>query len=282
MKILDANGANIPALGFGTWQLRGATCTRLVTAAIEHGYRHVDTAITYENEREVGQGIADASVPRDEIFLTTKVWPDQVGKGDLQRALAGSLERLAVDDVDLVLVHWPSKSVPFEETARALEEVVATGMARHVGVSNFTMAQVAHAAETLDVPLACNQVERHPYLDQSRLRDVMRPLGAALVAYCPLFRGGNLFSDETIVEIAGAHGKTPAQVVLRWHVQSDGCGAIPKTQTPSRMEENFAVFDFELSHEEMARIDALGRRDERICDYEFSPEWDPSPYEQAA
>ena len=275
MKMLHANGATIPALGLGTWQLRGRTCRDMVRDALDHGYRHVDTAIMYENEVEVGEGLRASSVARDEVFLTTKVWPDQAGDGDLQKALAGSLKRLAVDQVDLVLIHWPSPSIAFEETARALDDAVANGMARHVGVSNFTVAQVEEAARVSPRPIVCNQIEHHPALDQTPVREACRANGLAVIGYCPLFRAGDLFDHPAIAGPAEAHGKSPAQIVLRWHMQQDGCGAIPKTATPSRMRENFAIFDFELSAAEMSAIDSLGVRQDRLCDYPFSPRWDP-------
>ena len=281
MKTLEANGARIPALGFGTWRLSGRECRDMVRRAVEHGYTHVDTAIMYENEREVGAGLADAGVDRDRVWVTTKVWPDEIDDGALQRALAGSLERLGLDHVDLVLVHWPSPSIPFERTARALDDVVAKGMTRHIGVSNFTIAQVREAAAVSPRPIVCNQIEHHPLLDQSHVRAACREAGMAVVGYCPLARGGALFAEPAIVEAARCHDRTPAQIVLRWHMEQEGCGAIPKTATPERMRENLAVFDFELSADEIAGIDALGARNERICDYAFSPRWDP-PASRAA
>ena len=274
MKTLKANGAEIPALGLGTWKLRGDECRDMVRQAVDHGYTHVDTAIMYENEEAVGEGLAASGPGRDAIFLTTKIWPDQVADGDLQRALEGSLKRLGTEAVDLVLVHWPSKTVPLESTAKALDDVVARGLARHVGVSNFTVSQIEEAARLSPRPLVCNQIEHHPYLDQMRVRRACDAHGLAVIAYCPLFRGGEVFGEPAVRAAAEAHGKTPAQVVLRWHMQQEGCGAIPKTATPSRMKENMDVFDFELSTGEMAAIDALGSRQERLCDYDFSPEWD--------
>ena len=281
MKLLEANGASIPALGLGTWQLRGGECRDMVRDAVTHGYRHVDTAVMYENEREVGTGLAEARVARGAVFLTTKVWPDDAGDGDLQRTLAGSLERLGVDHVDLVLIHWPSKSVPFAETAAALDDVVRQGMARHVGVSNFTSEQVDEAVRVSPRPLVCNQIEHHPYLSQPTVRAACDRHGLAVVGYCPLFRGGDLFDAPAIRGPVDRLGKTPAQVVLRWHMQQENCGAIPKTATPARMRENLAIFDFELTTDEIAAIDALGARHERLCDYAFSPEWDP-PVARAA
>ena len=274
VKLLDANGATIPALGLGTWQLRGPQCREMVREAVAHGYRHVDTAVMYENEREVGAGLAQSGVSRDEVFLTTKVWPDDAGDGDLQRTLAGSLERLGVEHVDLVLIHWPSKTIAFDETARALDDVVAKGMARHVGVSNFTTAQVEEAVRLSPRPLVCNQVEHHPYLDQTPVRETCARHGLCVIGYCPLFRAGDLFGEPVIREPAERTGKSAAQVVLRWHMQQEHCGAIPKTATPARMRENIDIFDFELTPDEVAAIDRLGARHERLCDYAFSPDWD--------
>ena len=275
VKVLEANGARIPALGLGTWQLRGHECREMVRDALDHGYRHVDTAVMYENEEAVGEGLLASSVPRDDIFLTTKVWPDDAGAGDLQRTLEGSLRRLGTDAVDLVLIHWPSKTIPFAETAGALDDVVSRGLARHVGVSNFTVRQVEEAVRLSRRPLVCNQIEHHPRIDQAPVRRAAGAAGMAVVGYCPLFRAGDLFDEPAIRDAAAAHGKSAAQIVLRWHMQQDNCGAIPKTATPPRMRENFDIFDFELSGAELKAIDALSAHHDRICDHAFSPDWDP-------
>lgn len=276
MQAIEANGANIPAIGLGTFTLTGETATRLVAAAIGAGCRHLDTAAMYDNEAAVGAGLRAGGVPREEIFLTTKVWPSDIADGDLQRSVEASLERLGLDHVDLVLIHWPNPSVPLADSIRALNEVRERGLARHIGVSNFTVALIEEAVRLTRYPLACNQVEYHPYLNQDRVLAACRRHGMGLVAYCPLARDSALFSEPAVAEAARRHGRTPAQVVLRWHVQQDGVAAIPRSRRPERIAENLAVFDFALAPEEMTAIDALKARHHRICDFEFSPAWDPA------
>jgi len=274
MHRVSGNGAMIPAIGLGTWTLREDAATKLVTGALQAGYRHIDTATAYENEAAVGEGLRDSGVPRDEIFLTTKVWPSDLASGDLQRSVEGSLNRLGVDRVDLALIHWPSKTVPLAESMAALNEVRARGLARNIGVSNFTVALIEEAVGLSEHPLACNQVENHPFLNQDRVMATCRKHGLAFVSYCPLARGAELFGQAPVSEAAARHGKTPAQVVLRWHVQQDGVVAIPRSSNLDRIRENLDVFDFTLDTGEVAAIDALRPRALRICDFDFSPEWD--------
>ncbi len=270
------NGAEIPAIGLGSWTLRDDAATRLVAAALEAGYRHIDTATSYENEAAVGAGLRASGVARDEIFLTTKVWPTDLAAGDLQRSVEGSLRRLGIDRVDLALIHWPSKTVPLADSIAALNEVRARGLARNIGVSNFTVALIEQAVALSAYPLACNQVEYHPFLNQDRVLAACRKHGLAMVSYCPLARGSELFRQAAVAEAAARHGKSPAQVVLRWHVQQDGVAAIPRSSDPGRIRENLGVFDFILDAGEVAAIDALRPRSLRICDFDFSPQWDRS------
>ncbi len=274
MHMVNANGANIPALGLGTWTLKGRECTELVTDALGLGYRHVDTAALYENEVEVGQGIAASGVSRGDIFLTTKVWYTDIAPGDLERSAHASLRRLGVDYVDLLLIHWPNPAIPLEGSIRALNAVRNSGLTRHIGVSNFTTALLNQAIAASEAPLACNQVEYHPHLDQTKVLTVCRKAGLAVTSYCPLFRGGDLFSTPAILDAVARHGKTPGQVVLRWHVQQDGVAAIPRTTRKERLAENFSIFDFALDATEMAAISALSRANKRLCSYAFSPRWD--------
>ncbi len=274
MKILDANGARIPALGLGTFQLKGNQCAELVEHALRNGYDHIDTAAMYENEEAVGAGIRASGRPRDELFVTTKVWPSEVHDGAFQRSAEASLKRLGLDHVDLLLIHWPPKDNDIEGWAALLDEAVERGWTRHVGVSNFTTTLLRQIAAALKHPLTVNQVENHPYLDQSKLRDCCAELGMALIAYCPLFKGRRLFEDPTIAALAKAKNKTAVQIVLRWHLQHEGAGAIPKTATPSRVLENIDIFDFALSDQEMASLSALKSANSRLCDYDISPDWD--------
>ncbi|MGI9355133.1 MAG: aldo/keto reductase [Rhizobiaceae bacterium] len=274
MEAVAANGADMPVLGFGTWQLRGDACSSLVKQAIETGYTHIDTAIMYENEEEVGEGIRASGKARDRLFITTKVWPDQLSDGAFQENVEASLKRLDLSYVDLVLIHWPPKGR--KDTAdwmRLLNDVAQRGYTHHIGVSNFTTRMIEESVAASQRSLACNQVENHPYLDQRKVRAMCDRHGLALVAYCPLYRDGGLFSEPAIANAASTHGKSPAQIVLRWHIQSGGV-AIPKTAKPSRLSENIDIFDFALSGAEMAAINALRARNSRLCDFEFSPDWD--------
>jgi len=274
MHTVDAHGAKIPAIGLGTWTLDPEDCAAMVARAIEIGYRHVDTAAIYGNERGVGEGIKASGLDRDEIFVTTKVWWTDIGKGDMQRSIDRSLSRLAMDHVDLLLIHWPNPHIPLEESISLLNEAQRKGYAKHIGVSNFPIALLNEAVELSEAPLVCDQVEYHPYLNQDKVKAVCDRKGMALVSYCPLFRGGPIFQEEAIRDAAVRHSKTPAQVILRWHVQQKGVVCIPRTSRKERLPENIGIFDFALSDTEMAAISALTYRNRRLCDFDFSPSWD--------
>jgi 2,5-diketo-D-gluconate reductase B len=272
MQTIEANGAVIPSIGLGTWELRGRTCARIVEQAIKLGYRHIDTAQVYENEREVGEGLRASGVRRDEMFLTTKVWTTHFAPHDLERSVKESLVRLRLSEVDLLLLHWPNPQVPLAETLGALAHARQLGLARHVGVSNFTVALIEEAVAASPAPLACNQVEYHPYLDQTKVREACARHGLAMVAYSPVTKG-RIKSDATLARIGRAHGKTPAQVCLRWLVQQ-GVAAIPRTSRIERLSENIDLFDFALSVEEMHEVFQMGGADGRMTDFAFAPKWD--------
>ncbi|NKB51434.1 MAG: aldo/keto reductase [Rhizobiaceae bacterium] len=274
MKILAANGANIPALGLGTFRLQGEECTSIVLKALAAGYRHIDTAAFYENESEIGAALRQSKISRDEIFLTTKVWPSEVADGAFQRSVEGSLQRLGLDQVDLLLIHWPPKNSNVKQWARLLCDTVRNGWTRHIGISNFTTGQIDAMVDACDYPIVVNQVENHPYIDQTKIRAKCAEHGMAIMGYCPLGRGQMLLSDSVIAGLAAEYDKSPAQIILRWHVQHEGAGAIPKTASPDRLVENLQVFDFELSAGDMAAMEALTKRHQRLCDYDFSPQWD--------
>lgn len=276
MHRVTAHGAAIPAIGLGTWTLKGQACTDLVAHALGLGYRHVDTAAAYDNEAAVGAGLRASAVSRDDIFLTTKVWWTELAPADLERSAEASLKRLGVGHVDLLLIHWPNPRIRLEDTIAALNRVRARGLARHIGVSNFTLGLLAKAIAASETPLIVNQVESHPYLDQRKIHAACRAAGMAMVAYCPIGRGGALFAEPAVAGAAARHGKTPAQVVLRWHLQQDGVVPIPRTTKADRLAENLAVFDFALDAGEMAAISALRGAGRRICDFDFSPRWDPA------
>ncbi len=275
MHNVEAHGARIPALGFGTWELRDGLAVRLVEAALEIGYRHIDTAQVYENEREVGTAIRTSGIDRAEIFLTTKVWPDRFRQGDLQRSVEESLDRLGLEAVDLLLLHWPNPAVPLAETMDALNDARARGMTRHIGVSNFPSRLMEEAIRLSAAPLVTNQVEYHPFLSQNRVLAACRAAGMALTAYCPLARG-RVFGDPVIERIAARHRKSPAQVALRWLVQQEGVVAIPRSSKPEHARANFEIWDFALDEQEMRAISALGSPAGRIVDIAgLAPEWDP-------
>ena len=271
--LVHANGAAIPAIGFGTWTLADEACIEAVGWALEGGYRHIDTARMYGNEAAVGQAIRASGLPRDEIFVTTKVWWTDIAAGDLERSAEGSLERLGLSEVDLLLIHWPNPAVPLADSTAALCRVKARGLARHVGVSNYPSAMLDEAVRLATEPLVCNQVEYHPYLDQSAVKQACERHGMAMTAYSPLGRAA-LFEDGTLKAIAATHGRSVSQIVLRWHVQQPGIVAIPRSRSREHIRQNVDVFDFALSAEEMARISALSRPDGRVVEPDFAPTWD--------
>ncbi|GAC1645870.1 MAG: aldo/keto reductase [Bradyrhizobium sp.] len=272
MRYVEANGAKIPAIGLGTWELRGRACARLVEQAIKLGYRHIDTAQVYENEREVGEGLRASGVRREEVFVTTKVWTTHFAPNDLERSTKDSLAKLRLSEVDLLLLHWPNPQVPLSETLGALARVKQLGMVRHIGVSNFTVALIDEAVAACPEPLACDQVEYHPYLDQTKVKEACARHGMALVAYSPVAKG-RVKDDATLTRIGRAHGKTAAQVCLRWLVQQN-VSAIPRTSRIERLSENIDIFDFALSDEEIDEISGMASAKGRLTDYGFAPKWD--------
>ncbi|MET3791247.1 aldo/keto reductase [Aquamicrobium terrae] len=272
MQMID--GTVIPALGFGTWTLKDDQCSELVEQALAAGYRYIDTAAKYDNEEAVGAGLRASSVAREDMFVATKVWWTDLAAADFERSAEASLRRLGLDHVDLLLIHWPNPKIAMKETVEALNRVHDRGLTRHIGLANFTTALMAEAVALSDAPLICNQVEYHPYLDQEKVLAACRAAGMAMVSYCPIYRGGPLFEEPAVLQAAARHGRTPAQIVLRWHVQQKGIGAIPRTTRRERLAENIAIFDFALSEAEMDEIGALRARNRRICDYDFSPDWD--------
>jgi 2,5-diketo-D-gluconate reductase B len=272
MLFVEAGGAKIPAIGLGTWELRERACARIVEQAIKLGYRHIDTAQIYENEREVGDGLRASGIKRGEMFVTTKVWTTHFAPRELERSAKESLVKLRMSEVDLLLLHWPNPHVPLQETLGSLAHAKQIGLARHIGVSNFTVALIEDATKLCPEPLVCDQVEYHPYLDQAKVREACRRNDMALVAYSPVAKG-RIKNDETLREIGRARGKTPAQICLRWLVQQNVC-AIPRTSRVERLSENIDIFDFALSNDEMEQIFALASAKGRLTDFGFAPTWD--------
>lgn len=272
MLYLDAKHVRFPALGLGTWELRGRECARLVEQAVRLGYRHFDTAQMYGNERDVGDGIRASGVKRDEVFVVTKVAPDNLAPALLVRSVKESVGALRLGEIDLLLLHWPNKGVPLADTIDALLSVKRDGYVRNIGVSNYTVALIEEASRLSGDRLVCNQFEYHPYLDQSKVLAACRAHGMAAVAYSPIAKGSTK-SDSVLTRIGKAYGKTGAQVSLRWLMQQ-GVGAIPRTSKVERLAENIDIFDFELTDAEMREIAGLARPGGRLVDWAWSPKWD--------
>jgi 2,5-diketo-D-gluconate reductase B len=273
-RTIAVGEARIPSLGCGTWELRGELCAMVVAEALRLGFRHIDTAQGYENEAAVGEGIRASGLRGEEVFVTTKVRPQLASQGALQRSVEESLERLGLACVDLLLIHWPNPEIPIGETMAALSDAKRRGLARHIGVSNFTIATLAEAVRLSPEPIVTNQVEYHPYLDQTRLVAAIRGYGLAVTAYCPIALG-KVVGDPAIGEIARRHGKTEAQVTLRWLIQQRDVIAIPRTSKPERLSENLAVFDFELAAEEMDAMGRLTRPGSKLINQPgWVPAWD--------
>ena len=251
-----ASGVEIPLLGFGTWQLEADDARRMVLEALRIGYRHIDTAWIYKNEKAVGEGVRDSGVPREDVFLTTKIWVDHFHRDDLLKQAEDSAESLETTP-DLLLLHWPRPEPSFAETLGALNEAKDRGLTRSIGLSNFPSEEFRQAQALSPARLVTNQVEHHPYLGIDLLVQTAEELGSSITAWSPLAQG-KIADDATISEIARAHGKTNGQVTLRWLIQNRVI-AIPRTAKESRARENFDIFDFELSSEEMQRMDALDR-----------------------
>ena len=275
-NIRTAGQANIPVLGLGTWQSTGQDCVDVVSQALKMGYEHIDTAQAYGNEKEVGQGIKQSGVSRDKFFLTTKIFPDDM-KFEPEKLIAAakrSLADLDTDYVDLLLLHWPDDRVPLSETIPALCELQKQGLTRHIGVSNFNIANIIEAEKYADVPIVVNQVEFHPFIKQKTLQTFLNNHHILLEAYSPLARG-DVFDNEIIKEIADKHNVTPAQISLAWILADKHRIAIPKTSNPDHLQGNLDAIKVQLSADDIEKISSLARADGRKIEHpDYSPEWD--------
>ena len=251
MEYQTIKGEKVPSLGLGTWRLSGQECVKAVEHALALGYRHIDTAQMYTNEGEVGRGIRNSGVGREEIFLVTKVSTSNFSREKVIRSTRESLKKLQTEYVDLLLMHWPNPSVPLGETLGAMTVLQEEGSVKHVGVSNFPPSMVEDAARYATV--FCNQVEYHPYTAQDELLEQAKEMDYLLTAYSPVAKG-KVRNDVTLREIGEAYGKTPAQVALRWLVQQEKVAAIPKAASEDHLKSNLDIFDFELSDEELERV----------------------------
>lgn len=269
MEYVELQDEKIPALGFGTWQLKGQDCVEGVKTALELGYRHIDTAQAYGNEDKVGQGIQESDVDREDIWLTTKVWRDNLNRKDLKQSVEESLERLQTDHVDLLLIHWPFEEIDLEAVLAEMDELVEEGKARNIGISNFTPEQMERAQQLSEHELLTNQVEYHPFLEQDEIKEKCGEQNMMLTAYSPIARG-DVIGNETLQEIGENYGKSEVQVALRWLIQQDNVAAIPKATSRDHIQQNLEIFDFELSEEEMETISELAREDRKV-DPDFGP-----------
>lgn len=253
-SLKTTDGCSVPALGLGTWKLRGEECKRVVRKALEFGYRHVDTARFYGNERAVGEAIAD--FPRAELFLTTKIWKDKLRYEDFKRSAEESLRQLGTDYVDLLLIHWPNPEIPLEQTVKAMNELVKEGKVRHIGVSNFDRSQLGRAIELSDQPIVNNQVKYHLGKDMGPTLDYCRKNDVLLTAYSPLGQG-KVLKLESLKEIAANYDKTPGQVALKWLIDQDNVLAIPKASSEDHLKQNIRLFDWNLEGGDVKKLDQL-------------------------
>ncbi|WP_306856038.1 aldo/keto reductase [Amycolatopsis roodepoortensis] len=253
------NGVEMPQLGFGVFQVPDEETTAAVKAALDAGYRSIDTAAVYGNEAGVGKALAEAGIPRDELFITTKLWNSEQGYDATLKAFDVSMAKLGLEKLDLYLIHWPTPERDlYRDTWKAFEKLYADGRVRAIGVSNFQPAHLERLLDAGSVTPAVNQVEVHPYLQQAAVREFDAKHGIATEAWSPLAKGGTLLGEDAITALAAKHGRTPAQIVLRWHLQL-GNVVIPKSVTPSRIKENLDVFGFTLSEEDIAALSVLDR-----------------------
>lgn len=273
MQTVTVKGVEIPVLGLGTWPMSGSSCVRAVAEALKLGYRHIDTAQMYGNEQEVGEGLRASGVPREEVFITTKVQRHMASAKAMPPAVEASVRALGVDSVDLLLIHWPNTSVPVAETVGALSEMKRRGLARNIGVSNYTVALVEEAVRSSPEPLIANQIEYHPFVDETKVIAANRRHGLVTTAYSPIARG-RVIGNPVIEKIARAHRRSAIQVTLRWLIQQEGVIAIPKSTHTERLKENLAIFDFALTEDEMERISALGGNRHIVNDRSSVARWD--------
>ena len=269
-RVVRVRGLEIPRIGLGTWQITGANCVEAVRDALELGYRHIDTARAYENEREVGRALAASTVPREEVWLTTKVWYEDADAAGVRRSAEASLRDLGVEYVDLLLLHWPNPDVPVAGTLAELERLRGEGKARSYGVSNFP-PRLLREAFAHGEPL-CDQVEYHVHLGQDELLELAAEREMAVAAYAP-FGHGKLLDDAVLAEVGAEHGKSAAQVALRWLIEQPLVCALPKAASGENRRANIDVFDFELTAEQRERLDALPK-DRRVFDPAWAPAWE--------
>ncbi len=272
MQIVQAHGARIPQIGFGTMTLKEDVCVQAVKTALQLGYRHLDTAWFYGNEKEVGEGLRQSGVKREEVFITTKVRETHLEPDKFRKSLAESLANLQLPYVDLLLIHWNNKDIPFKTSVSALCKAKQDGFAKHIGVANFTTKMLDEAWAVTSEPLVCNQVEMHPFINQDKVLTACKKHAMAVVGYCPIARG-KVPGAEVLERIGKAHGKSAAQVSLRYLVQR-GVVSIPRSSNPEHLKDNLDVFDFELTAAEMGDLKVLNATNMRVVNPPHAPQWD--------
>ncbi len=272
MEDLKTQGISLPRLGLGTFRMQGDACRAAVESALAIGYRHIDTAEMYANEEAIGGAVAASCVPRGELHVTTKVWHENLAGDAIRRAFDASLKKLRLDHVDLYLVHWPSRSANWGAVFETLMRLKEEGRTRAIGVANFTTALLKVAVEEIGAPIACNQVEYHVMLDQSKVANYLAAKSIPLVAYCPLAQG-RVASDPVLAEIARKYGATAAQVALKWLLDQPGVAAIPKASRRESQQANFDALKLALDEDDRKKIAALPK-DRRCVSPGFAPDWD--------
>ena len=272
MQFVEAHGARIPMIGLGTMTLKGDVCVQAVKTALQMGYRHLDTAASYGNETENGEGLRQSGIKREEVLVCTKVRQDNLLPENFNKSLDQSLASLQLPYVDVLLIHWNNKDIPLKTSIGALCQAKNDGRAKHVGVANFTTTLLEEAWAVTSEPLVCNQIEVHPFINQDKVMSASKKHGMAVVAYVPIARG-KVPGAEVIERIGKAHNKSSAQVSLRYLVQL-GCCSIPRTATPAHLKENLDVFDFSLSDAEMAELKKLNATNLRVVNPPHAPHWD--------
>lgn len=274
MTYHNSPSIKIPKLGIGTWMVEGYRCTEIVAKGLNAGYRLVDTAQIYGNEEYVGAGIEESGVPRENIFLVSKVWRDNLSREDVVSSTRESLDKLRTDYIDLMLIHWPNDQIALDETLAGMEELLNEGMAQNFGVSNFPVSLLERTQE-LSPDFVCNQVEYHPLISQDAVLKWLRDHDKFMMAYSPLARG-EVFHNETIKKIANKHAATEAQISLAWLLQQEGVVAIPKTSSEEHLLRNLESLQIQLDREDVESINNLKTLNRRMVNPEFSPQWDLS------
>jgi 2,5-diketo-D-gluconate reductase B len=272
MKYIPLGSREVPAIGLGTYKLTGPPAVDIILRAIETGYRHLDTAQLYENESEVGLAMKNSGLTREEFFLTTKVWPSNLREDKFIPSVEQSLEKLQTSYVDLLLIHWPHQTLTLDVYVETLMKCKNLGLAKEIGVSNFNIAQLKTALGA-GAEIVTNQVEFHPWVNQTKLYNWMREHQIPLTAYCPLGQG-RFMTDKKLEVLATKYSRSPAQIILRWMMEKDGILAIPKSSHPERLAENLQIFDFHLTEEEMQMIDAWKLENQRVVGMQAGAKWD--------